>query len=290
MELTRPSVIKQIMEKYGFRFSKSLGQNFLIEKSVLERIIDGADITQTDSVLEIGPGIGTLTRYLAQNAAKVVSVEIDSSLLPILEETLSDLPNTAVVHGDVLKVDLKALIAERFDNIPPKVVANLPYYVTTPIVMKFLEEEIPVTDLVVMVQKEVADRMAAKPGGKDYGALSVAVQYFCEPEILFKVSTGCFMPAPTVESSVIRLRVLQNPKVQVISRKLFFATVRGAFGKRRKTLLNALSDSGLAFSKDQVKQVLAAAGIDPIRRAETLTIEEFAVLANAVAREKGVTS
>ncbi len=287
MELTRPSVIKDIMERYGFRFSKSLGQNFLIEKSVLERIVDGAEITEEDSVLEIGPGIGTLTRYLADNAKKVVSVEIDSSLLPILKETLSDLPNTTVVHGDVLQVDLKALIAEHFDNIPPKVVANLPYYVTTPIVMKFLEEGIPVSDLVVMVQKEVADRMAAKPGGKDYGSLSVAVQYFCNPEILFKVPPGCFMPAPAVESSVIRLRVLDQPKVQVISRKLFFATVRGAFGKRRKTLLNALSDSGLSFSKDQVREVLAAAGIDPIRRAETLTIEEFATLANAVAHEKG---
>lgn len=286
MELTRPSVIKHIMEKYGFRFSKSLGQNFLIEKSVLERIIDGAEITEADSILEIGPGIGTLTRYLAANAKKVVSVEIDSSLLPILKETLADYPNTSVVHGDVLKVDLKALISEHFDNIPPKVVANLPYYVTTPIVMKFLEEGIPVTDLVVMVQKEVADRMAAKPGGKDYGSLSVAVQYFCDPEILFKVSTGCFMPAPKVESSVIRLKVLKNPKVQVASRKLFFATVRGAFGKRRKTLLNALSDSGLAFTKEQVKGILAAAGIDPIRRAETLSIEEFAVLANAVAHEK----
>lgn len=287
MELTRPSVIKDIMARYGFRFSKSLGQNFLIEKSVLERIVDGAGITDTDSVLEIGPGIGTLTRYLAASAAKVVAVEIDSSLIPVLDETLADLPNASVVHGDVLQVDLKALIAEKFDNVPPKVVANLPYYVTTPIVMKFLEEEIPVTDLVVMVQKEVADRMAAKPGGKDYGALSVAVQYFCNPEILFKVSTGCFMPAPTVESSVIRLRVLEQPAVQVHSRKLFFATVRGAFGKRRKTLLNALSDSELRLSKEQVRSVLAESGIDPIRRAETLTIDEFATLANAVAREKG---
>ncbi len=287
MELTRPSVIKDIMERYGFRFSKSLGQNFLIEKSVLEKIIDGAEITETDSVLEIGPGIGTLTRYLAENAKKVVSVEIDSSLLPILKETLSDLPNTEVVHGDVLQVDLKALIAERFDNVPPKVVANLPYYVTTPIVMKFLEDGIPVTDLVVMVQKEVADRMAAKPGGKEYGALSVAVQYFCDPQILFKVATGCFMPAPTVESAVIRLKVLEQPKVKVISRKLFFATVRGAFGKRRKTLLNALSDCSLSFTKDQVRGVLEAAGIDFTRRAETLSIEEFATLANAVAVEKG---
>lgn len=285
MELTRPSVIKDIMERYGFRFSKSLGQNFLIEKSVLEKIIDGAEITEADNVLEIGPGIGTLTRYLAESAKKVVSVEIDSSLLPILKETLQDLPNTTVVHGDVLQVNLKELIAEQFDNIPPKVVANLPYYVTTPIVMKFLEEEIPVTDLVVMVQKEVADRMAAKPGGKDYGSLSVAVQYFCDPQILFKVATGCFMPAPTVESSVIRLKVLKQPKVEVVSRKMFFATVRGAFGKRRKTLLNALSDSGLTLSKEQVRSALATAGIDPTRRAETLSIEEFATLANAVTAE-----
>lgn len=288
MELTKPSVIKDIMTRYGFRFSKSLGQNFLIEKSVLERIVAGAEITERDDVLEIGPGFGTLTRYLAAHSSRVVSVEIDSSLLPVLAETLADLPNTEVVHGDVLQVDLKGLIASRFEGRAPKVVANLPYYVTTPIIMRFLEEEIPVTDLVVMVQKEVADRMAASPGGKDYGALSVAVQYFCRPEILFKVSTGCFMPAPTVESAVIRLQVLPEPAVRVVSRRLFFATVRGAFGKRRKTLLNALSDSELSLSKEQVRSVLTEAGIDPIRRAETLSIDEFAALSNAVASAKGV--
>lgn len=282
MELTRPSVIKDIMNRYGFRFSKSLGQNFLIEKSVLERIVTGAEITHEDLVLEIGPGFGTLTRYLSESARQVVSIEIDSSLLPVLEETLADCPNVSVVHGDVLQVDLRALIRERFDNRPPKVVANLPYYVTTPIIMKFLEEEIPVTDLVVMVQKEVADRMAAKPGGKDYGGLTVAVQYFCNPEILFKVSTGCFMPAPTVESSVIRLKVLNEPRVKVLSRKCFFATVKAAFGKRRKTLLNALTNSELQLSKDAVRMALDSVGIDPGRRAETLSIDEFASLANAV--------
>jgi len=282
VQLTKPSVIKNIMERYGFRFSKSLGQNFLIEPSVLDRIIEGAEITEQDGVLEIGPGIGTLTQYLADNAKRVVSVEIDKALFPILKETLAEFPNTEVVSGDALKVDFKALLAEKFPDCPVKMVANLPYYVTTPIIMRFLEEEIPVTDLVVMVQREVAERMAASPGGKEYGSLSVAVQYFCEPQLLFRVSTGCFMPAPKVESAVIRLKRLTEPRVKVPDSALFFATVRGAFGKRRKMLLNALSDSNLNISKEQAGMALEAAGIDSKRRAETLTIDEFASLANAV--------
>lgn len=286
MQLTKPSVIKDIMGRYGFRFSKSLGQNFLIEPSVVERIVEGAGITENDGVLEIGPGIGTLTQYMAAHAKRVVSVEIDKSLLPILKETLGDCENTTVVSGDALTVDLKQLIADHFPDCPVKMVANLPYYVTTPIIMRFLEEAVPVTDLVVMVQREVAERMAATPGGKDYGSLSVAVQYFCEPQLLFRVSTGCFMPAPKVESAVIRLKRREHPAVEVENPALFFTTVRGAFGKRRKTLLNALSDSELRISKEQAGAALAAADIDPKRRAETLSIEEFARLANAVGNIK----
>ncbi len=279
--LTSPSTIKYIMDKYGFRFSKSLGQNFLIDANIVNGIIDGAEVGPDDVILEIGPGIGVMTQSMAQRAKKVVAIEIDKALLPVLDETLEDLDNVEIVSGDVLRVDIQKIIDEKLDGQAPKVVANLPYYVTTPIIMKFLEEQIPVTDIVVMVQKEVADRMVAGPGTKIYGALSVVVQYYAEPSKIVKVPPSVFMPQPNVESSVVRLKKRTNPPVDLKDPSLFFKTVRSSFMKRRKTLLNALSSGELAVSKDQVREVLDACEIDPKRRGETLDMAEFAKLANA---------
>lgn len=282
LKLTAPSTIRYIMEKHGFRFSKSLGQNFLIDEYVVEDILDGADIGPDDVVLEVGPGIGVMTQAIANRAKKVVAIEIDSSLLPVLDETLAELDNVEIVNGDVLKVDLKQIIEEKLDGQSPKVIANLPYYVTTPIIMRFLEEAIPVTDIVVMVQKEVAERMAAVPSTKSYGALSVAVQYYAEPRMVTKVPRSVFMPQPSVESAVVRLALREEPPVQLKEPKAFFDTVKAAFGKRRKTLHNALSSGNLGISKEQTAIILEAADIDPKRRGETLSIDEFATLANAV--------
>ncbi len=282
--LTSPRRIKDIMTRYGFRFSKSLGQNFIIEDSVIDRIVEGAEIGAEDCVLEIGPGIGVMTDALCENADKVVSVEIDSALIPVLEETVGHHDNLKIVHSDVLKLDLLSLVQTEFGTCKPKLVANLPYYVTTPIIMKFLEERIPVSDLVVMIQKEVADRIMAPPKNKVYGALSVAVQYFTEPSIVTRVSKGCFMPMPNVDSTVIRLKVRENPPVRLEDERTFFLTVKDGFGKRRKTLLNALSSGRLGLTKDEVKSVLETADIDPSTRAEALDIEAFAKLANAIYR------
>lgn len=278
--LTSPSTIRYIMEKYGFRFSKSLGQNFLIDASIVEQIIDGAEVGADDVVLEVGPGIGVMTQAMAKRAKKVVAVEIDKALLPVLDETLEDLDNVEIVSGDVLKVDLQQIIDEKLGGQAPKVIANLPYYVTTPIIMRFLEEQIPVTDIVVMVQKEVADRMVAGPGSKTYGALSVVVQYYAEPSKIVKAPPSVFMPQPGVESSVVRLKRRTSAPVELKAPELFFKTVRSAFMKRRKTLLNALSSGELDASKDEVRQVLETCGIDPKRRGETLDMQEFASLAN----------
>jgi len=280
--LTSPKTIKYIMEKYGFRFSKSLGQNFIIDENVLDRIIAGADLTGEDAVLEIGPGIGVMTQVLCENCEKVVSIEIDSALIPVLNETVGMYENLKIVHKDVLKVDLPALFAESFGTKKPKLIANLPYYVTTPIIMKFLEERIPVTDLIVMIQKEVADRMMASPSSKAYGALSVVVQYFTEPSVVTKVSRGSFMPMPNVDSTVIRLKVRENPPVDLLDEGTFFKTIRDAFGKRRKTLLNALSSGELGLNKDQVRAVLSACEIAENLRGETLDMNQFAMLANAI--------
>lgn len=273
---------KEIVNKYGFKFSKSLGQNFLIDENIIYKIIHGAEITKDDIVVEVGPGIGTLTQYLAEEAEKVLAIEIDKTLIPILEETLKDYENIEVVNSDVLALDLKELIENKFGGKEVKVVANLPYYVTTPIIMKFLEEEVPVKDIVVMVQKEVADRLKAKPNTKDYGSLSVAVQYYCEPEIVTRVPRSVFIPNPNVESTVIRLKVLDNPQVNVIDKRTFFNVVRASFAKRRKTLLNSLSFSNLGLTKDEIKEVLIASDIDSKRRGESLAIEEFAILANNI--------
>lgn len=279
LRLSSPRTIKYIMEKYGFKFSKSLGQNFLIDDQVIEDIMEGADVGSEDCVLEVGPGIGVMTQALAERAEKVVSVEIDSSLLPVLDETLAPYNNVKIINSDILKIDLRQLIEEEFNGRRPKVVANLPYYVTTPIIMMFLEEGIPVTDIVVMVQKEVAERIVSAPGNKIYGALSVAVQFYSEPSVIVKAPKGLFMPQPKVDSLVVRMKIRETPKVDVKNRKLFFRVVKAAFGMRRKTLLNALS-AGLGISKDMVNEVMGACDIDPKRRGETLSIEEFGLLAD----------
>lgn len=272
---------KDIVDKHGFKFSKSLGQNFLIDDNVIDKIIDGARVKEGDKVIEVGPGIGTLTREMAKRAEKVVAVEIDKNLIPILKETLADFDNTEVVNEDILKVDINKLVDEKLSGGPVKLIANLPYYITTPIVMKFLEEDIPVTDIVVMVQKEVADRMNAVPSTKDYGALSVAVQYYCDTEIVARAPRHMFIPQPKVDSTVIGLHIREEKKYKADNEQLFFKTVKAAFGQRRKTLLNSLSSMGV-LDKAKIKEVLAEAGIDEKRRGETLSIEEFANLSNII--------
>lgn len=270
------------MEKYGFRFSKGLGQNFLIDEQIIDRICDGAEIGPDDDILEIGPGIGVMTQAMAERARKVVAIEIDRSLIPVLAETLGEYDNVEVIQGDVMNVDLKALIAEKFEGRKPKVVANLPYYITTPIIMMFLEEEIPVSDIIVMIQKEVAERISAKPSTKAYGALSVATQYYSDPRIIAKVPRTVFMPQPNVDSIVIRMTIRQTPPVVLDNPSLFFKVVKAAFGQRRKTLHNALNAGGFGQTKDQTAEFLVACEIEPSRRGETLTIEEFAKLANHI--------
>ena len=272
---------KEVVNKHNFKFSKSLGQNFLIDDNVIDRILEGARLSETDKIIEVGPGIGTLTREMGKVAENVVAIEIDKTLIPILKETLADLDNVEVVNEDILKVDVQGLINEKLNGGPVKLVANLPYYITTPIVMKFLEEDIPVTDIVVMVQKEVADRMNAKPSTKDYGALSVAVQYYCDTEIVAKAPRHMFVPQPNVDSIVIGLHVRDEKKYVVDNEDIFFKTVKASFGQRRKTLLNSLG--GLGFlSKDEIREALQAANIDEKRRGETLSIDEFANLSNEI--------
>ncbi len=281
--LSSHKATKEVVQKHNFKFSKSLGQNFLIDTNVIDRILEGARVTEGDYVIEVGPGIGTLTKEMGRTAEKVVAIEIDKTLIPILEETLADFPNIEVINQDILKVDVQELVKEKLNGGPVKLIANLPYYITTPIVMKFLEEDIPVTDIVVMVQKEVADRMNAQPNSKDYGALSVAVQYYCDTEIVAKAPRHMFMPQPNVDSTVIGLHVREEKKYNVDNEDIFFKTVKASFGQRRKTLLNSLG--GLGFlSKDQIKVALQEANIDEKRRGETLSIEEFASLSNAVNR------
>lgn len=279
--LSSHSATKEVVQKYNFKFSKSLGQNFLIDSNIIDKILVGARIKEGDNIIEVGPGIGTLTREMGKVAEKVVAIEIDRNLIPILKDTLSDLDNTEVVNKDILKVDIQELIKEKLNGGPVKLVANLPYYITTPIVMKFLEEDIPVTDIVVMVQKEVADRINAMPSTKDYGALSIAVQYYCETEIVAKAPRHMFIPQPNVDSTVIGLHVRAERKYDVHNEELFFKTVKASFGQRRKTLLNSLG--GLGFlNKDEIREILKEANIDEKRRGETLSIEEFAVLSNII--------
>lgn len=281
MKLYNPSELKRVIEMHGFSFSKSLGQNFLIDEGVLEDIVEGSGVDENSAALEVGPGAGVLTRELAQSAKSVVAVEIDKSLMPLLDYTLGEFDNVSVINEDVLKVDLKKLIEENFGDMPVHVVANLPYYITTPIIMKFLEEEIPVKSLTVMVQKEVAERMAAPPGGKDYGALSAAVQFYTVPKIITKAEPHCFMPQPKVASVVIRLEVQNEPTVSVKDKNKMFAIIKSAFGQRRKTLLNALSKSPyINIGKDSVKEALLSMGLDENIRGEKLSLEEFARLSD----------
>lgn len=287
MNLTNPTELKNIISAYGFSFSKSLGQNFLIDRGVLDKIVDGSDADADCGVLEIGPGAGTLTRALAEKARKVVAVEIDKNLLPLLGYTLGDLKNTTVVNADILAVNLHELCEREFGGEPFCVVANLPYYITTPIIMKFLEERIPVKSLTVMVQKEVAERMAAAPGGKDYGALSAAVQFYTKPVIVCRAEPHCFMPQPKVASTVIRLDVLENPSVSVSDTDMFFKIIKSAFGQRRKTLVNALTNSPyLHAEKSDVVSAVEALGLRADIRGEKLALEEFAKLTDILTEGK----
>lgn len=271
----------EILQKYNFTFQKKFGQNFLIDTRVLERIIAQAEITKDDMVLEIGPGIGTMTQYLCENAREVVAVEIDNSLIPILEDTLSEYNNVTVINDDILKVDINKLVEEHNAGKPIKVVANLPYYITTPIIMGLFEKKVNVDSITVMVQKEVADRMKSGPGSKDYGALSLAVQYYSKPEIVANVPPNCFMPRPNVSSAVIRLKLYDEMAVKVENENLLFRLIRASFNQRRKTLVNGIKNSGeLNYTKDQVVEALAKMGLNENIRGEALTLEQFGELSD----------
>ena len=278
-KLSNPQRTIEVIKKYEFCFQKKFEQNFLIDGHVLDKIIAGAGVTKDDMVLEIGPGIGTMTQYLAEAAGKVVAVEIDRNLLPILQETLADYDNVKVIHADVLSLDLEKLVQEENGGRPIKVVANLPYYITTPIIMALFEQHVPLANVTVMVQKEVAARMKSGPGSKDYGALSLAVQYYAEPYIVANVPCNCFMPRPNVDSAVIRLTRYEEPPVQVKDEKMLFKIIRASFNQRRKTLQNGLNNSSeLNFTKDQIAAAIAEAGFSPSVRGEALTLEQFAKL------------
>lgn len=271
----------EILKKYDFSFQKRFGQNFLIDTHVLDKIIAASEITKDDLVLEIGPGIGTMTQYLSVAAREVVAVEIDKSLIPILEDTLSEFPNVTIINEDILKVDLLKLAEEKNNGKPIKVVANLPYYITTPIIMGLFEKKVPLDSITIMVQKEVADRMKTGPGSKEYGALSLAVQYYAKPEIVANVPPNCFMPRPNVGSAVIRLNRYEKPPVEVMDERLMFQVIRASFNQRRKTLANSLKNyEGFQFTKEEIEQAIERCGFLPSVRGEALRLEEFAKLAN----------
>lgn len=283
--LGNPQNTIAVLQKYNFSFQKKFGQNFLIDTHVLDKIIRSAEITKDDFVLEIGPGIGTMTQYLACAAREVVAVEIDKALIPILEDTLSGYDNVTVINEDVLKLDIVKLAQERNGGKPIKVVANLPYYITTPIIMGLFESHVPVQSITVMVQKEVADRMQVGPGTKDYGALSLAVQYYAKPYIAANVPPNCFMPRPKVGSAVIRLECHEEPPVQVEDEKLMFRIIRASFNQRRKTLANGLKNSPeISLSREGIEQAIAELGKGASVRGEALNLEEFATLSNIVGR------
>lgn len=272
-----------VLQKYNFNFQKKFGQNFLIDTSVLDRIISAAEITKEDCVLEIGPGIGTMTQYLAESAREVVAVEIDKALIPILQDTLSEYDNVTVINEDILKVDINRIVQERNEGRPIKVVANLPYYITTPIIMGLFESHVPLKSITIMVQKEVADRMQVGPGTKDYGALSLAVQYYAKPQIVANVPPNCFMPRPNVGSAVIRLTRYEQPPVQVQDEKKMFALIRASFNQRRKTLVNGLTNAPeLKLTKEAVAEALEKMNLSPTIRGEALTLEQFAKLSEMV--------
>lgn len=281
-KLSNPQRTIEVIKKYEFCFQKKFGQNFLIDGHVLDKIIAGAGVTKDDMVLEIGPGIGTMTQYLAEAAREVAAVEIDNTLIPILQDTLKDWDNVTVINNDILKVDIRQLALEKNQGRPIKVVANLPYYITTPIIMGLFENQVPIDSITIMVQKEVADRMQVGPGTKDYGALSLAVQYYAKPQIVANVPPNCFMPRPKVGSAVIKLERYAEPPVEVKNEKLMFRIIRASFNQRRKTLVNGLKNSPeLQFSKEQIEQALNTCGLSLNIRGEALTLEQFAQLANA---------
>ena len=280
-KLSDPKKTIEVIQKYQFAFQKRFGQNFLIDAHVLEKIVSAAGITKDDCVLEIGPGIGTMTQYLAESAGQVIAVEIDTNLLPILADTLKDYSNVKVINQDILKVDINELVKEYNNGRPIKVVANLPYYITTPIIMGLFESNVPIDNITVMVQKEVADRMQVEPGSKDYGALSLAVQYYASPYIVANVPPNCFIPRPNVGSAVIRLTRYQEPPVQVKDPKLMFKLIRASFNQRRKTLQNGLNNSPeISFSKEEITKAIESLGVSPSVRGEALSLEQFAQLAN----------
>lgn len=282
--VSTPKRTKEIIQRYGFSFKKSLGQNFLIDQNILDKIVDAAGLDSSAGALEIGPGIGALTERLAQTAGAVTAVEIDRRLIPILKDVLSPYPHVKVRNDDVLKVNLQELFQEDFASVERvSVVANLPYYVTTPILMKLLEEKLPLHNIVVMIQKEVAERMAASPGGKEYGSLSIAVQYYSEPELVCIVPHTVFIPQPNVESAVIRLKVRERPPVEVADEKHFFDVVQAAFTQRRKTIANNLKSRFFpGEGRERLEALLSEAGIEPSRRGETLSLEEYARLSGVL--------
>lgn len=285
--LGNPKNTIEVLQKYNFNFQKKFGQNFLIDTRVLEEIIDAAEITKDDFVLEIGPGIGTMTQYLCEAAREVVAVEIDTNLIPILKDTLSAYDNVEVLNQDILKVDIASLAKERNNDRPIKVVANLPYYITTPIIMGLFESRVPIDSITIMVQKEVADRMQEGPGSKGYGALSLAVQYYAKPEIVVNVPPSCFMPQPKVGSAVIRLTRHEQSPVEVEDEKLMFQVIRASFNQRRKTLANGLNNfGGFGLSKEEIQTCIEELGVPVNIRGEALSLEQFAELANIINRHR----
>lgn len=281
-KISTPLKTKELLDKYGFYFKKNFGQNFLIDSNVLSNIVSAAGIQKDDFVLEIGPGIGSLTQYIAESAGYVTAVEIDRNLIPILNETMKDYDNFEVINEDILKLDINALIAEKGNGRKAKLVANLPYYITTPIIMEILEKHADIESMTVMVQKEVADRMQSKPKSKDYGALSVAVQFYCDAVLNFTVKPSCFMPRPKVDSAVITLK-LKNEPIKVENQDFMFKIIKCAFGQRRKTLLNSLfNQCGLGLSKDEITGILENMGLDGKVRGEELSVEQFAELSDII--------
>lgn len=289
MHLGNPTNTIAVLNRYGFSFQKKFGQNFLIDENVVEKIVRDAGVTKDDFVLEIGPGIGTMTQILCENAREVVAVEIDDKLIPILtEDTLSWYDNVTVIHEDILKLDIVKLANERNGGKPIKVVANLPYYITTPIIMGLFESHVPLDSITIMVQKEVADRMQVGPGTKDYGAISLAVQYYAKPQILLNVPASCFMPRPNVDSAVIQLTRYEKPPVEVADEHLMFRLIRASFNQRRKTMTNSVGNSPeLSVSKEQMAAALEKCGLSATVRGEALTLEQFAELANVLSEDTG---
>ncbi len=285
-KLYSPKVMKDILDKYGFKFSKNLGQNFLIDGNIINNIADTAELDENSGVIEIGPGFGTLTQVLCKKAKKVVAIEVDKSLENVHKETLN-YDNIKIIYEDFMKVDVDKLIEEEFQGMDVKVVANIPYYITTPIIMKILEERYKISKIVVMVQKEVAQRLNSKPGSKEYGAITLAVQYRADTDIAMIVPNTVFMPRPKVDSAVIEFNILKKPRIEVIDEKMLFAVIKASFGQRRKTILNGLSNN-LKLSKDLVKEVLERAGINPGIRCETLSLQEFGIISDEMSKSLNI--